>query len=191
MISASFLSRQAEAIRAQSRVSHELVLAGLDVTHYGLRIAKTRKEFAEYRMGHDMMVHVGEYSIPIEVKGSNKSWTGLADYPSAKPLVCSQATADKKGMVSSGVLWIAHVLVSNPTGAMLVIPAGTKVTEHVPWKDPSRNEFYEVLVCTRADLRPMGYLVEQLRRFEDGEEDKGGAKSYKRPDGNGEGGVCG
>ena len=164
MISASFLGRQEAAIVAQSAVCHALVMAGIDVTHMGLKLAKTRQQFRDYAMGHDMIAHAGNSSIPIEVKSSRKSWTSVTDYPSSRPLVCSQATANKKGMVSNGVLWITHVLVSQPTGAMLAILPGTGVIEDVPWKDRTRGESYKVIQCRRTDLVPFGALVAFLTR---------------------------
>ncbi len=175
MISASFLGRQEAAIAAQSAVCHALVMAGIDVTHMGLKLAKTRKQFNDYRQGHDMIAHVNETSVPVEVKSSSRSWTGAKDYPSYRPLVCSQATADKKGMVHNGVLGVAHVLISQPeaerllgdkkpiTGAMLVILPGTEVIERVPWKDRTRGEDYLVIQCRRKDLRPFSDLVAHIR----------------------------
>lgn len=162
MISASFLGRQEAAIVAQSAVCHALVMAGIDVTHMGLKLAKTRQQFRDYAMGHDMIAHVGNSSIPIEVKSSRKSWTSVTDYPSSRPLVCSQATANKKGMVSNGVLWITHVLVSQPTGAMLAILPGTGVIENVDWMDRTRREKYQVVQCLRSDLKDFKSLVEYL-----------------------------
>lgn len=176
MISSSFLSRQEAAIAAQSAVCHALVMAGIDVTHMGLKLAKTRQQFREYAMGHDMIAHVGDSSIPIEVKSSRKSWTSVTDYPSSRPLVCSQATADKKGMVSNGVLWITHVLVSQPTGAMLAILPGTGVIENVQWQDRTRGESYKVVQCRRTDIVPFGALIAFLKRTGGDHGSEGGEK---------------
>ncbi len=157
--SQSFKDRMPSASLFESYVASTLASKGLTVLHHPTNLTN-----GDYSQSADLSIlERGDLRDPswnhIEVKSINRSFTGVNDYPFNEVMVCSQSSFLKKfpGLDKTGRDFL---FASRVTGAILWLPAWSRVTMGHEVFDRSRNELYKVVKAQKSDLRELSDFVE-------------------------------
>ena len=165
-ISEGFRKRADSAAFYEAWVGAVLARAGLYTVHHPFTLAKGKSELAKYSLTWDLDVSAvppkGDANcLSVEVKSSSNSFSSTSNYPHPSVLVCSQASFLKKwpGAEHTGRDFL-HV--SRPTGAILWLPKGTKVTMGIEVFDTSRGESYKAVTAEVKQLCELWQFVEHV-----------------------------
>lgn len=174
-ISEGFRRRADSAAFYEAWVGSVLARAGLYTVHHPFTLANGKGDIAKYRLTWDLDVSAtppnGDANcLSVEVKSSSKTFSSVGNYPEKAVLVCSQNSFMRKWPKSEQT-GRDFLHVSRPTGSILWLPKGTKVTMGIEVYDPSRKEVYKAVAAQRNQLCELWQFVEYVHGLNPSEED--------------------
>lgn len=167
-LSESFMARANEAAFWEAWVGAVLSRAGLWTVHHPFTLAESADKVSDY--GHtwdldvgtqDPATHRGD-AWQVEVKSTNKTFTGPDDWGTPDLLVCSQASFLRKWPGRDKV-GRDFLFVSRYTGAVVWLPINTPVTLNHDQYDHGRGELYSVVKASKDSLRALTDFVQAIR----------------------------
>lgn len=168
MPSKSFQDRVDSAAYYEAWAATVLCRAGLCVLHYPFDIrANEDKDLTE----PDLIVARDIYNCEgyelcgpteVEVKSLSLTFNNTDSYPFDDVLICSQSSFLRK-WPGRDYICRDFLLVSKPTGAIIWVPAMTKVTLGKEVHDKARNETYKAVYTSRDNLRPLADFVDMVK----------------------------
>lgn len=166
-VSQSFRDRADSAAFYEAWVGSVLARAGLYTLHYPFEI-----DGKDHGLSFDMTVsneawddidgHTHLIPFDVEVKSLSVPFTDVSSYPFNEVLVCSQNNFLRK-WPGTDVVGRHFLFVSKPTGSIIWLPKGSKVTLGHDQLDRTRNEVYKVVKCTKGQLCPLQDFVELVK----------------------------
>lgn len=161
--SKSFLARGDEAAFWEAYVAATLARRGLYVLHEPM-------EFGDYHdpsksLQWDITVYpaIDSGGIPVEVKSRGTFFLAPEDmklFPDVN--LCSQSWF-LKNWSGQDTLGRDFLLVSTASGAILWVPAGTKVKLGKEVRDHERNELYKVVTCQPEAVYSLAEFVTMVK----------------------------
>jgi hypothetical protein len=166
--SQSFLNRADEAAFWEAYVGAVLARAGLYVVHNPMKLGEfhdpacsTQSDLGVYQAHPDSVEFELEAGTQIEVKSRNIRFTSPEDYKCDDVRVCSESWF-RKNWGSYEKFARDFFLVSQQTGAIVWVPAGTHAVFGKEIRDNERNESFKIVQCHKSDLRTVEEFVKSL-----------------------------
>jgi len=153
-----FEEKVLDSVKWEQKVGGMLRLQGFDILMKAVRIASVKEAYNFSGSDIYLMCDSGK-KLPLEVKSQKYAFTGLKDYPYAKPAVNSLNAWQRKAEEPLAVIFISTI-----TEACLVIPIyrGIKLfpgTRH----DKSRGVTYKTIDCNKTDMISFEEFVKDLQ----------------------------
>lgn len=161
----SFSDRAGPAAFGEAWVGAVLSRAGLYTMHHPFEIQGLETTLEVDLHKPDLECATDSHfskPYPLEIKTLGVTFFNTDSYPFERVLVCSQNSFLRK-WPGKDYLVRDFMLVSKETGAIIWIPAMTKVRMGVEVYDSTRNETYKSTSVSRDDLRPLADFVEMVK----------------------------